>query len=386
VGDMRVGIVGTGFAATAHIEAVRRIPGARVVALAGSSQKKADAAADALGVDRSFGTVEALLDHVDAVHNCTPNHLHAAINHAVLDAGKHLLCEKPLALDSRETGALVAAASAARAVTGVCFNYRHFPLVQEARSRLASGDLGPPHFAHGAYLQDWLLYPDDWNWRLESSRAGASRAIADIGSHWLDLVQHITGDRVTAVFADLTTLHAKRSRPAAEVATFERSGAAERETVAVDTEDFGSVALRFASGCKGAVNVSQVSAGRKNRLTWEIDTPTAALAWNQEEPNTLWIGRRDAVNSELVRDPTLLGAQSAPLAHLPGGHQEGWADALKNLVLDFYAAVRARETGDEHVTSVASFADAHRVTLIVEAILASHRAGAWVDVAEGDRR
>ena len=316
------------------------------------------------------------------MHNCTPNHLHAEITTRCLEAGKHVLSEKPLAMDTGETRALVDLAEETDVVTAVAFNYRHFPLVQQARSMLAGGELGSPHLVSGGYVQDWLLRAEDWNWRLESAKAGATRAIGDIGSHWLDLVQHVTGDRVVEVMADLGRLHDERIRPG-EVETFARASG-EGERVAVDTEDFGSVLLGFASGARGAFTVSQVSAGRKNHLTFEVAAAEATLAWDQERPNELWIGRRDEANGELVRDPSLLAPDVAPLAHYPGGHQEGWPDGLRNLVEDVVAAVAARRRGetDPHRRTFATFADAHRIARLVEAIAESDRTRAWVSVAD----
>ena len=370
-----VGIVGTGFAASAHAEALRRVTGVELVAVAGSSRAKAEEFASAWEAPDAHGGWRQLIedDAVQAVHVCTPNDLHAEINSAVLAAGKHLLSEKPLARDSAETGALVRDAEAADVVTGVCFNYRYFPLVRELKVRLQSS--GRPHHVRGAYLQDWLLRETDWNWRLEAEKGGSARAVGDIGSHWLDLVQDVTGEEVVSVCARLGALHEERLRPSAPGRTF-GAGAGDAERVGVQTEDFASVLIRLAGGCEGSFSVSQVSAGRKNRLTLEIDTPDSSFAWDQEEPNRLWIGRRDEANDELLRDPALLSTEAAPLAHYPGGHQEGWPDALANLVRDFYAAV----ADNSHRGSFATFADAHRTTRIVEAILASDREERWVEI------
>ncbi|HWC31578.1 MAG TPA: Gfo/Idh/MocA family oxidoreductase [Actinomycetota bacterium] len=378
----RVGIVGAGFAASSHLDALSRVGGVEVTAIAASTPERGRAAAERYGIERAREDWRAVVedDEVDVVHNCTPNFLHAEVSSAALSAGKHVLSEKPLAMDSRETAALRDHAASTQAVTGVCFNYRHYPLVQHARAMLSSGDEGDVHLVRGTYLQDWLLLEDDWNWRLETSKAGTARAMGDIGSHWLDLVQHVTGDRVEAVMADLGTLHTERLRPAGEVETFARAEG-EKERVAVGTDDFGSVLLRFSGGASGVFTVSQVSAGRKNHLTFEIDTARASLSWNQEEPNTLRIGRRDAPSSELPRDPSLLAPEAAALARYPGGHQEGWPDALRNLLEDFYAAVAAHRGGREHRSTFATFDEAHGITLVVEAIAESHRSRAWVDVA-----
>ncbi len=379
---IRVGVVGTGFAASAHLDALARVIGVEVAGVAGSSPERARSAADRLGIGRVYPDLEALLGdaEVDAVHNCTPNHLHAHITLQAFAAGKHVLSEKPLGIDSDETARLVNAASGANSVTGVCFNYRHFPLVQQARAILAGGEDGKVHLVHGSYLQDWLLHQDDWNWRLEAVKAGPTRAVGDIGSHWVDTLEHVTGDRVLEVTADLGRLYEERLRPAEDVETFARADA-KGTRYPVDTEDFGSVLVRFASGACGAFSVSQVSPGRKNRLWFEVDTARASFVWDQEEPNRLWIGRRDVPNRELVRDPSLLGPSVAPLAHYPGGHQEGWPDALRNMFTDFYAAVAAHGRGQPYRPTFASFEEGHHVTQVIEAVAESHRTRSWVHVA-----
>jgi predicted dehydrogenase len=356
-----------------------------VAALAGSSEDRARAAADRLGVPAARGDYRTLLEapEIDAVHNCTPNDLHHEVTAAALAAGKHVLAEKPLAMDSAETADLVGRAERAGTVTGVCFNYRHYPLVAEARAMLADGRAGPPHLIRGAYLQDWLLDQADWNWRLQSERSGASRAIGDIGSHWMDLLQHVTGRRIVRVYARLGRLHEERLRPAGPAQTFDRGGGADAERVAVDTEDFATVLFELDDGCPGVFTVSQVTPGKRNGLTFEIDAGAVSLAWDQEHPNALRIGRRDRANEVLVRDPALLSPAAAALAHYPGGHEEGWPDGLKNLFLDFYAAVEEHSSGGRRESSVATFADAHRITRAVEAILESNREGRWADVAGG---
>jgi predicted dehydrogenase len=375
--QIRVGVIGTGFAATSHVDALRRVAGVEIAAIAGRSAERAAAAAAAIGIDRSVDDWRRLLDDdgIDVVDNCTPNHLHAEINAAVLDAGKHLLSEKPLAMNAAETADLAQRAAQAGVVSGVCFNYRHFPLVQEART--LTRELGPPHLIRGGYLQDWLLDDTDWNWRLDSSQAGATRAVGDIGSHWIDLVQHVTGGRIRRVYARLGRLHDVRRRPAATERTFGRVADADGEVMEVDTEDFATAMFELEDGCPGVFTVSQVTPGMRNRLSVEIDTRAACLSWDQERPNRLWIGRRDGPNRELVRDPALLSEQAAGLVHYPAGHQEGWPDALRNLMDDFYAAVRDDRGAP---TTVASFADAHRVMQTVDAIAESGRSGGWVEI------
>ncbi|TMK56890.1 MAG: Gfo/Idh/MocA family oxidoreductase [Actinobacteria bacterium] len=376
----RVGIVGTGFAAAAHLDALSRIPGAEAVGVLGSALSRTRAAAERFSVGRAFGSLEELLDGVDVVHNCTPNDVHAEVTLAALEAGVHVLSEKPLGIDAAAAARLAAAAASTNVVTGVCFVYRHFPLVQQMRALLDEGTNGPIHLVHGAYLQDWLLRPDDWNWRLESTRAGASRAMGDIGSHWIDLVQHVTGDLVTWVCAEVGRAHDMRLRPPeGEPETF-ASGGGDGQLTAVDTEDMALVLFRTASGVRGSVTVSQVSAGWKNHLVLEVDAAEASFVWDQEEPNRLRIGRRDRANRDVLRDPSLLAPAAARLAHFPGGHQEGWPDALRNLFEDFYAAVDAGTTGAQYAPTFASFSDAARVQAVVEAVLRSDATGVWVDV------
>jgi predicted dehydrogenase len=377
-GDTTAAVIGAGFAGAAHVEALRRIPGVHVAAIAASSAERAAAAAARLGIERSTGDYRELMSDpgIDVIHTCTPNDLHLEVNMAALRAGKHVLSEKPLGLDAGETTRLVTAAAEAPGTTGVCFNYRHYPMVAEVRERLGQGPA--PHLVQGTYLQDWLLGQDDWNWRLEPERAGAARALGDIGSHWIDLIQHVTGRRIARVYGRTGRLHDTRRRPSQRTLTFER-GDGGSEPVEVRTEDYATVLLELDGGCHGVLTVSQVSPGMRNRLSFHVDTPDAAYLWNQERPNRLWIGRRDRPSEEVVRDPAALSPPAARLAHYPAGHQEGWPDALRNLVDDFYA--RVREPG--HACDVATFADAHAVTLTIEAILRSAREDGWVDVPVG---
>jgi predicted dehydrogenase len=377
-------LVGGGFAATSHLDALRRVDEVTPLGVVTSSPERSREAAARLGLERSYGSLDELLadQDIDVVHNCTPNRLHHAVTTAALDAGKHVLSEKPLAFDLAEAEELAARARASDLVTGVCFTYRHFPLVQHLRALLATGAAGPAHLVHGGYLQDWLLRDDDWNWRLESETAGATRAVGDIGSHWIDLAQHVTGDEVVAVCAQLGRLHERRWRPG-EVRTFERprgdTARAGRTRVAVDTEDMATVLLRFRSGAIGACTISQVSPGKKNELTIEIDA-TVSYTWNQEEPNELLVGRRDGPDERIVRDPAILVHEAVPLAHYPPGHQEGWPDALRNLIGDFYANVRARRERTEPARTVATFEEALAVTRVVDAIARSDRERGWVEI------
>jgi predicted dehydrogenase len=381
---LRVGVVGAGFSGLSHMRALRQLPQVEIVAVTDLSPEQAQAAAEQVGVTTCFDDYNAMLEDVtpDAIHNCTPNHAHAEVTLAALERGVHVLSEKPLGMDSRETRSLVEAAKGSGAVTGVCFNYRYYPLVRELKATLESGTAGSPHLIHGSYLQDWLLLETDWNWRLESHMSGPSRAVADIGSHWIDLVQFATGEAVDEVTALLGRLHAQRLRPAQQTATFASSEHADRQPVAIDTEDFGCVLVKFASGCMGTMTVSQVSAGRKNSLAFEVDARDAAFSWNQENPNVLWIGHRGKPNELVLRDPSLMTEANAAFSRLPAGHPEGWLDTLVGLFTDFYRAILARNEGSPYRPSFASFADAHRIELIMEAVLASDRTGRPMKVGE----
>ena len=380
---IRVGVAGTGFAAAAHLDALARRPGVEAVAVASSDAGRARDFAERHGIADAYGGYRELVadERLDALHICTVNRLHRDIGMAALARGLHVLSEKPLALDSRESAELASAADRAGVVAAVCFNYRHYPLVAQIRAMLAGGDYGAAHFVHGAYLQDWLLWATDWNWRLDPIESGRSRAVADIGSHWADLVQHVTGDTIVEVFADLAALHPRRTRPGDGARTIEHDGG-QGETVDVETEDFGTVLLRFASGARGSFTVSQTSAGRKNGLWFQVDAAEASFAWAQEDPNRAWVGRRGRPNLELQRDPATLDPRAARLSRLPAGHPEGWLDALAGVVDDFYGAVEARANGGPHTSELASFREGHTRVCLVDAIIKSHHEQRWASVEQ----
>jgi predicted dehydrogenase len=382
-GKLRIAVAGTGFIGAVHAHAARRA-GARLVGVAASSAASAEAAAERLGADRAYVDAEALAtaDDVDVVHVCTPNHLHAPLALAALAAGKHVVCEKPLATDGVSARELRAAADAAGVVATVPFVYRFYPLVREARARVAAGDAGPLRLVHGSYLQDWLSAEDDDNWRVDPALAGASRAFADIGSHWCDLVEFVTGDRLAAVSA--VTVTAVPERVVATGAHAFAAGAAPgagrslagRRTVT--TEDIGAVLFRTAAGVTGSVVVSQVSPGRKNALRVEVAGADATLAFDQEAPDTLWVGRR--AGTELVaRDAAHLHPSAAPYAVLPPGHPQGYQDCFDAFVADTYRAVAG-----EAVDGLPTFADGARAAAVTDAVLRSAASGRWEGVGDGD--
>jgi len=334
-----VGIIGTGFIGHAHIDALRRLGFVHIAAIAGSNLASAVDKAEALGIPKAYGDYrEMLLDpDITVVHNCTPNHLHYAINKDIIMAGKHLLSEKPLAVTSEESGDLLRLAQSTGIVHGVNFNYRQFPIVQQLAHMVRSGDLGNINLIHGSYLQDWLAKETDYNWRMNRAAGGNSRAVADIGSHWCDTIQYVTGKQIAEVCADLATvIPVRKRRLEKEVQTYqsieqELSGIL-YEDVAIDTEDYASVLLRFTDGSKGVFTVSQVSPGRKNRLSFELNGSAKSACWNQEEPEKLWIGYRDKANEMMLADPSLFAPEARSSIHHPGGHNEGWPDCCDSIL------------------------------------------------------
>ena len=386
---MNVAIVGSGFMGAAHLDALRRVPNVRVVAIASVDRPRAEQLAGQFDVPAVVDDWRELLarDDVQAVHNCTPNDLHFAVNRACLEAGKHVLSEKPLTMTSAESGELVRLARERGLVTAVNFNYRGYPLVQQARAMAAGGALGDLFLVHGHYLQDWLLLDTDYNWRLESGVSGASRAVADIGSHWFDLAQFVTGRKIVAVFAHLFRAHDTRKKPRRAVETYkgkEEGAPQEYDEVTIDTEDGGLVLVEFEGGLRGSLTVSQVSAGRKNRQWIEVDGSRSALAWDQEEPNQLWVGHRDRANEVLMKDPSLLDPAAKGYAHYPGGHPEGYPEGPRNLFGNFYRYIAAGGRPGADPADFPTFADGDAEVRIVEAVLESHARQAWVHVAPAD--
>jgi predicted dehydrogenase len=371
----------------AHIDGLRRVPGVNVVAISSIDRPRAEELADYFAIPHLFDDWREILDRPDiaAVHNCTPNNLHFEVNRALLESGKHVLSEKPLTLTSEESGELVSLAREMGVVTAINFNYRGYPLIQHARGMVSRGELGDVRLVHGHYLQDWLLYDTDYNWRLESKVSGTSRAIADIGSHWFDLIQFVTGAKITRVFAHLYRAHQTRKKPKFEIETYkgkELGAIAEYDEVAIDTEDGGFVFLELDNGARGNLTVSQVSPGRKNHQWFEVDGARAAISWNQEEPNQLWIGHREKANEILIKDPSLLDDEARGYAHYPGGHPEGYPDGPRNLFRNFYRFIQAGKAPGRDRADFPTFEDGDWEVRIVEAVLRSNEAQSWVDVPD----
>jgi predicted dehydrogenase len=379
IADIGAAVIGTGFIGTVHVEQLRRI-GVQVRGVLGSTPERGEARAEALGVARAYSTLDSLLDDptVDVVHVTSPNHLHVPQSKRILAAGRHVVCEKPLAMTASESAELVRLAAESGRVNAVNFNIRFYPLHQHVRELIADGGLGDVRFVTGHYFQDWLLLETDWNWRLEPEVGGSLRAVGDIGSHWLDLASFLTGEPIVEVMADLATFIRLRAQPRGEIETFSTDRSADTVEREMASEDVASILLRFANGARGSVAVSQISAGRKNSLQWEIDGSAGSAAWDSETPDHLWLGHREQANEILLRNPALMGRAGRAAAALPGGHVEGFADTFGALFRAIYADVVAGRPAER--PPYATFADGHDEMLVGDAIAESARLGRWVQV------
>ena len=377
--SVNVAVIGTGFMGVAHTEALRRL-GVNVVGVVGSSPQRAQAKADAANLPRVFDSVQELLadPSIHAVHITSPNdsHHHAQAL-AVMAAGKHVICEKPLGITSAQSADLLDRARRSGLVNAVCFNQRYYPLVHQARAMMSAGELGSARLVSGGYLQDWLLLDTDWNWRLVSERAGALRAVADIGSHWFDNVEFVLGAPITEVFADLHTFITERRRPDGDVETFSAHtvGDVERITERVMSDDAAGMLVRFANGARGTCTISQVSPGRKNAMSWQIDGSESSVAWCQEDPEDLWVGHRGRPNELRKRDPGLMHPSAAATAAYPAGHVEGYPDTFRALFADVYSDIVAG--GPAPNPAYPTFADGHDAVLVCDAVARSAATGTW---------
>jgi predicted dehydrogenase len=373
---LRAAVVGTGFIGRVHVRSAR-LAGAQVLGVAASTPERSAEAAQSLEVPRTYATaMDAVKDQeVDVIHICTPNALHMEVAQAALEAGKHVVCEKPLATSLHDARVLTELAKSKGLVGTVPFINRYHPMVREAHARVQSDETGKLYLIQGSYLQDWLMQAGDTNWRVDVAAGGASRAFADIGSHLCDLLEWITGERFTTLIASLGTPIAQRSAAASRVA-FQASGAV-TETKPVSTEDVACLILRTNRGTLASLTISQVSAGRKNRLWFEVDGAQQSVMFDLESPEQLWLGRREGTTL-LVRDPSQGSAEQRRLAFLPAGHAQGWGDCFEAFVRDTYAAIR----GEAHA-GLPTFSDGARSMSIVEAVLRSSATNQWTAIADG---
>ena len=376
---IRTAIIGTGFMGRVHLEGARRVEGVEVAAIIGRRQDAAQRLGSGFSVPTITTDYEQVLrdPSIDAVHVCTPNAQHYQMTKDALQAGKHVLCEKPLSTSVKEAEELVVLAAQKRLRNCICHNLRCYPLVQQMRSLCQSGEMGEILVVQGTYSQDWLLYETDWNWRVEAKDAGPSRCMGDIGSHFFDMAEHVTGSRLTSLCADLQIFHRTRKKPKGPIETFANKlmGAGDYEEVPVDTEDFGAVIFQMGNRTRGCMSASQVAAGRKNGLRMEIYGSKASVAWGQERPDELWIGHRDTPNGIFIKDPSLLTPQARPYADLPGGHSEGYDDTFKQIFRRFYASIRSSGDAD-----YPQFTDGLRQMKVLDAVLESNRKRSWVNL------
>ncbi|MCC7496884.1 MAG: Gfo/Idh/MocA family oxidoreductase [Bryobacterales bacterium] len=376
---IKTAVIGAGFMGRVHSEAIRRLGNVEIVAVAAVSKQEAAAFGKAIGVERTTDDYKEITGdpEIQAVHVCTPNSLHCPVSMAAMQAGKAVLCEKPLALSAAEAKQMADLAKAKNVANCVNHNLRYYPAVQQVRQMVAKGDLGDIISVQGTYSQDWLLYDTDYNWRIDRKDNGDLRAMGDIGSHWMDMIQHVTGLRITALSADLQTFHKTRKRPKTAIETFagKMLKPEDYEEVAIDTEDYGAVLLHLGDRARGAFTVTQMGAGRKNRLHFEVFGTKMGVAWDQEKPDELWVGFRNQPNQLIVKDPSLFYKEAATFADLPGGHSEGYDDSHKQVYRRFYRRVADPSAAIDYPT----FEEGFRGMQLLEKVLQSARGRSWVE-------
>jgi len=381
---IKAGIIGTGFIGPLHIEALRRLGYVEVVAFSYNNAKLAQQKAKLLSIDKAYGDYHDLLKNpeIEVVHICTPNNLHYTMSKEALEAGKHVICEKPLSMNSSEAEDLIKIAKQKNLVNAVHFNIRFYPLIHQAKAMVEKGDLGTILAVNGSYQQDWLFYETDYNWRLEPEFSGNSRAVADIGSHWLDLIEFITKIKINQVCADFAIFHPVRKKPlnSKSVETYAGKILSPKDytDVTINTEDYASILLRFDNGAHGSLTVNQVAAGRKNRVYFEIYGSRKAISWNSEIPNELWVGRRDGNNEIIMKDPSLVYDYSREIISFPGGHNEGFPDTSKQMFAKVYKYIAGKGYLNGEVPEFPTFEAGYRELVLCENIFKSSKENRWV--------
>ena len=380
---LKIGIIGMGYIGGSHIEAIRRIGFAELVAVADVNYALAQKKADEYGIPKCYATMEELIGdpEIQVIHNCTPNHLHLEINEKIIRAGKHVFSEKPLAKTAQESAHMLSLlAQYPDTVAGVNFCYRMNPLIQDAKNRIATGEIGRPYLVHGSYLQDWLLFETDYNWRIEPEYTGVSRCVGDIGSHWMDLAQTMIGSRITQVCADTVIALPKRKKPTTQVETFAVNTNVEYEEKEITTEDYAAVLLKFENGTSGVFRCSEISAGRKCFIDIEVDGAQASFQWQHEQSDRMWKGNRNSNNEEVMRNPNLMTKDARQYSYLAAGHPEGWNDAFKNNLTAFYTFIRDGKKLHTDQADFATFEDGHYIMKLTEAIIQSGKEKRWITV------
>jgi predicted dehydrogenase len=380
--NFKVGLIGTGYIGMVHLEILRRITGAEVVAIADTNQTLAKAAADKLGIPKIYATGEELIQdrNIQVVHNCAPNNVHFGLNKQAIESGKDILSEKPLSLDARESAELVRLVDKHKTLTAINFCYRYYPVVQEAAARVRRGDLGDVRAFMGHFLQDWLFYDTDYSWRLDPAVAGAANVIADLGSHWCDLVQFVTGRKIVEVMAELHTCIPKRKKPKAGPLSFSTQKVADYVEVDVKLDDYASMFVRLDNGATGNFTTCQVAAGRKVDLELQVFGTKESYAWSHVHPNALWVGHREKGNETFYESSQLQAEDTRKYAALPTGHPMGYHDAVYNLFRDYYEALAAKREGKPFAVRFPDFHTGHEAMCVLGAAVESHKSGRWTKV------
>ena len=381
---IRAGVIGTGFVGPLHIENLRRTGIAEVVAIAEANRERAEDAAKKLGVSRAYGDWQELIadPEIQVVHICTPNKLHFPIAKASIEAGKHVICEKPLTMNTSESKLLVEMAKEEKVVNATTFNMAFYPMVRQAKEMVAEGELGNIFLAHGRYLQDWLSKDSDYNWRVESALCGKSRVVADICSHWLHMIQMILNKRVTSVYAVSTIFIPVRKKPLIKIPTHSQKELkpGEYKKIKVDTEDHATIMFNFEDGIKGILIAAQVCPGRKQFIEWEINASEKSISWNGEEPNKLWIGHRSGSNLVMLKDPNVLYAGAREYANYPVGLTEGYPDSWKNLFMAVYRYINSYKRDNPDKPAFPTFEEGYRIQVLIDVILESINKNSWIEV------
>lgn len=380
---LKVGIIGMGYIGGSHIDALRRVKNADLVAVADVNYELAKAKADEFGIPKCYATMDELIadPEIQVVHNCTPNHLHLEVNEKIIRANKHVFSEKPLAKTAEESAQMISLLKEyPDTVAGVNFCYRMNPLIQDAKNRIAAGEIGKPYLVHGSYLQDWLLFDTDYNWRCEPEYAGVSHTVGDIGSHWMDLAQTMIGSKITEVCANAIIAIPVRKKPTTQVETFAVNVNTEYEEKEMETEDYAAVLLRFENGSSGVFQCSQISAGRKCFIDIEVDGAKSSFQWQHEQSDRMWKGNRDSNNEEVMRNPNLMTAEARKYTYLGAGHPEGWNDAFKNTLDAFYNFIVDGKKHHSDPADFATFDDGHYIMKLTEAIMQSSKEQRWISI------
>jgi predicted dehydrogenase len=379
---IKVGVIGLGMIGPAHIEAIRRLGNAEVVAVATTTDARKKA--DALGVEYAFDNWRDMLDMegLQAVHICTPNDLHFEMAKTALEKGLHVVCDKPLAMTVKEGEELTAIAEKAKGVSAIHFNIRYYPMVRQVKAMIGAGELGELFAVNGSYLQDWLQLETDYSWRLEPEKTGDSRAVADIGSHWCDAVEYMTGLNISRVCADFATFYPTRKKPSKPVASYAGMLLKPEDytDVPINTEDYASMLFHMGSKVHGNLTVNQACAGRKNRMYFEICGTKGSVAFDSERPNELWVGKRECANGLLIRDPSLVYPEVRSIITFPGGHCEGFPDTSKQLFREFYDYIANDGKAKGLPVTFPTFKDGLRELQLCSAIVSSSRSEAWTEV------